>query len=305
MSTSNIALCISGQMRTYEKCFPSIKKYLLEPYQPDIFIHTWTDRGSANQPKRFLPSSLLNTAKTNKNLNRFLNNFISNYSTTSINDNGSLIDLDHIQSLYNPKDLVLETFPENGHWRLFGNSVPDRLIQRIEELNIGLDSNFLAWRGVLGGLPMFYKIYACNDIIKKWQIKNNVTYDLVIRLRPDIVLTDTIPLIDTSTTNCIGFSTTKEPSNYSTGHRVSDQFFWGPPDLMDNIANIWSKLPEYYSTMADSPEYNVFGGERVLALHCRRENIQLKPYRLHEQILREKRNYKNILNVLIKSLRRS
>ena len=36
-----IAVQIFGHMRTFEKCAPSLKKYLLRYYDCDIFIHTW------------------------------------------------------------------------------------------------------------------------------------------------------------------------------------------------------------------------------------------------------------------------
>jgi len=35
------ALCISGLPRHVEKAFPNIKANLIDPNQPDIFIHTW------------------------------------------------------------------------------------------------------------------------------------------------------------------------------------------------------------------------------------------------------------------------
>jgi hypothetical protein len=33
-----VALCIFGQPRTFSFCFPSVKKHILEPYSPDVFI---------------------------------------------------------------------------------------------------------------------------------------------------------------------------------------------------------------------------------------------------------------------------
>jgi hypothetical protein len=36
-----VAVCLSGQTRSIEKGYPSILKYLVEPYQADVFIHTW------------------------------------------------------------------------------------------------------------------------------------------------------------------------------------------------------------------------------------------------------------------------
>lgn len=35
-----VALCLSGQLRTFKHCFPSIKSSILDPYQPDVFFAT-------------------------------------------------------------------------------------------------------------------------------------------------------------------------------------------------------------------------------------------------------------------------
>lgn len=44
----NFALLLTGQERTFEKCFPSIQKHILAPYSPDVFICV-----DANQELRF------------------------------------------------------------------------------------------------------------------------------------------------------------------------------------------------------------------------------------------------------------
>lgn len=36
-----IALLLHGHMRTYKKCYPSLKEKIIDLYKPDIFIHTW------------------------------------------------------------------------------------------------------------------------------------------------------------------------------------------------------------------------------------------------------------------------
>jgi len=41
----DVALCMSGQMRTYKKCYGSLKLYVLDELDPDVFIHTWKDPG--------------------------------------------------------------------------------------------------------------------------------------------------------------------------------------------------------------------------------------------------------------------
>lgn len=37
----NLAICISGEMRTFEDCYDSLNKYILSKFNCDIFISTW------------------------------------------------------------------------------------------------------------------------------------------------------------------------------------------------------------------------------------------------------------------------
>lgn len=43
-----VAVCMSGHMRSYDKCFPPLEKYLLGKYQCDLFLATWNTRGVRN-----------------------------------------------------------------------------------------------------------------------------------------------------------------------------------------------------------------------------------------------------------------
>lgn len=38
-----IALCLSGQPRYIKECYQYIEKYILEPFNPDIYAHMWWD----------------------------------------------------------------------------------------------------------------------------------------------------------------------------------------------------------------------------------------------------------------------
>jgi len=40
-----VALCISGQMRTYLDCIDSVYKHIMTKCNPDVFIHTWESTG--------------------------------------------------------------------------------------------------------------------------------------------------------------------------------------------------------------------------------------------------------------------
>ena len=45
-----IALCLSGIPRNLNKAYPNIKKQLLDPYSPDVFIHTWYNKEDIGVP---------------------------------------------------------------------------------------------------------------------------------------------------------------------------------------------------------------------------------------------------------------
>lgn len=48
-----LALCLSGQPRSYAKAFQYIKKNLLDHYNVDVFIHSWKAKSSTNQAQLF------------------------------------------------------------------------------------------------------------------------------------------------------------------------------------------------------------------------------------------------------------
>lgn len=40
-----VALCFSGMVRTLVQTYPSIRQHLLEPFKPDVFVHTYDKMG--------------------------------------------------------------------------------------------------------------------------------------------------------------------------------------------------------------------------------------------------------------------
>ncbi|HEY3783180.1 MAG TPA: hypothetical protein VGL56_19040 [Fimbriimonadaceae bacterium] len=45
-----VALCLSGMVRTLAKTYPSLKQCLIDPYKPDVFIHTYDKMGIRDLP---------------------------------------------------------------------------------------------------------------------------------------------------------------------------------------------------------------------------------------------------------------
>src|SRR6267154_192419 len=92
-----IALCLSGQMRAYRLCHNSLKQYLLDPLQPDIFIHTWSNSGLA------LPTR---------------------ESGTCVEE---VITYDSLEILYHPKAAIIDEFRESYADEMCGIRVPQAL----------------------------------------------------------------------------------------------------------------------------------------------------------------------------------
>jgi len=48
MSKKKIAICISGYLRTFEDCYPTIKNNIIRDNDVDIFIHTYDKIGNSS-----------------------------------------------------------------------------------------------------------------------------------------------------------------------------------------------------------------------------------------------------------------
>ena len=93
---------------------------------------------------------------------------------------------------------------------------------------------------------MFYRIYETNKYCNEYQNKNNIKYDLIIRMRTDILLNERLYL-ENFNENLIYFpfkENISESSNiYSLG--VTDQFFIANNNLMNKICNFYLVLENY------------------------------------------------------------
>lgn len=146
-----IALCFYGLPRLIEKCYPDIYSYFIENNDCDIYAHFWWDD--------------LYKGKTNRL-----------HVTEKFGTNENPIEI--FNSLYKPKDIIYEECP-NFHTHdclLDGWDVPF-----VENAN--------AFDKIMGSFCA-YTLYSRHLSMKKSfdLIKNENTYDLIIVLRPDLLL---------------------------------------------------------------------------------------------------------------------
>lgn len=94
-----VALCISGQLRTYKDCFSSLNHNLIKPFNPDIFIHTWQDVGASIKDEVGVEHNLLASEE-------------------------------ELNKMYSPKKVIILKRPEYISERYNGKVVPQILIDR-------------------------------------------------------------------------------------------------------------------------------------------------------------------------------
>ncbi len=83
-------------MRSYKECYTNLKKYLIEPLNPDIFIHTWETIGASHK------------------------------EDLVVHD---LVSEPELLEMYQPKSLIIESNPKNSNLKLHGKSIPDELVK--------------------------------------------------------------------------------------------------------------------------------------------------------------------------------
>jgi len=142
-----IALCFSGGIRNLKENYSSIKKSLLDPLKPDVFIHGWY----------FKVDELKNTHKMYR---------------------GKETEIDEVFSLLHPKKIKLEVydkFKEEELGKMF----------KVKEVQSKYQDNTRLSELYPNTVGMFWSIYQANLLKQQYEKDNKFKYDIVIRVRPD------------------------------------------------------------------------------------------------------------------------
>lgn len=222
------ALLLSGNLRYYEKTFDKLKKYLLDVLDTDIFIHTWYNRG---------------LQKRN-----------SGYKL----DLSEIIDINHVNDLYEPKRIVVETFNENIKKSLGCNKYRQQHTVPIENI-----------------LSMYRKIELCDKLRLEYEIDNDFKYDLVIRCRPDIVFESPIPSCEINDIN----NTVWVPN--TKNKQINDHLAFSNGHNMKYYCSLYSKIDSYYDDEAPNPPEVTDKGccvhaETLLNYHLRKSILSIQ-----------------------------
>ena len=148
-----IALCLSGHTRNFLKPYYALKKYLLDKYDIDVFIHTWAYDGNL----------LCSTDVSGNNRKQVLNK--------------NKISEDTIKLLYNPKKITIEEQTSST----FSSNIPKRIKSNYYKSKGPILNNYNAW-------CQMYSISYANQLKVQHEKDNNFEYDFVIRMRFDHIL---------------------------------------------------------------------------------------------------------------------
>ena len=221
-SKPKIAVQFFGHLRTFEKCAPSIKKHLLDKYDCDVFMHTWSETEHSTQTWHNQKAKI-----------------------KSVNENM----IKKIESVYKPKMILVE------------NQILPQDDTLISSLHNSGGKNISA-SGMRFMLKSQIKV---NNLRKLYAQKNNVSYDLVVMIRPDIflysdfnlenIIKQTKTVIDYPVRFCVSNALKKTENFSAVTDLISDVLFATPPNNMDLIVQIFKTIRfEKYKDKMWTPE---------------------------------------------------
>ncbi len=150
-----VAVVLSGHLRCWETVFPNFKERVIDRYNPDIFIHTWSDAGY----------------------------WVPQEGRLGVHENSPPLDAPKAYEAYKPLKMVVETFTE--YEPFFAKRV------------IPFTNYFHRPRNIVS---MFHKMGAAFNLLEEYVTLTGTKYDLVIRMRPDMILHQDLPEFDPATT---------------------------------------------------------------------------------------------------------
>ena len=239
-----IAICLSGYLRTFKECYPSILKNVIQDNDCDIFIHTYDkiglSKGWIKPDTGEILTEPLNVRPATVGYVEFRPKLIEN------------IDIEFLENIPQIKIVVVEKLED----------IKNKFVQKFTNRNISIFSNIDEIANVL------YKIYKCNELKKQYEKENNFIYDVVIRTRGDQIFTKKIDLDfpkDKILINAYPWGDEDFVEHLVGGEDIclSDRFAAGSSSNIDYLSDLYLYIEELFAnnTITYSPL------EQLLKIH--------------------------------------
>ena len=152
MTKKRIAIQLFGYLRTYQDCYQSLLKKVVQAnekkgYDVDIFIHSWNSLNNANNRCGYVNDNLTKTFDQSKE--------------------------QEILKIYGAKKVLIE------EQKVIKNQKVKNLLSQREGRTVYLDSKNI--------YNMYYSIFKSGELRREYEKENNIKYDFVIQTRPDIL----------------------------------------------------------------------------------------------------------------------
>lgn len=240
-----VAFCLSGQLRTWKKCYNSWQtlfdkfkeqviidgvlqdnRFSNEVFEVDYFIHTW-DFNTIPHYKWDVDWSEPDPHKRRKLLEPFNNTY------TPIDGK----EIDELMCILNPKDYVVES------WNISKNreTIMDYIATSQTKDKTPIKGH-LSWAG-----SQFYSILKSAYLKRKYEIENGFEYDVCIRCRFDLEFDENIKMIFAR-----DFEYPQKRTIYSVHNRsldrnpfnlIGDIFYYSDSQTFDLLASLYDNLP--------------------------------------------------------------
>lgn len=198
-----VALCISGELRNFndDNLVKNLQKFIIDDLNPDVFISTWDHVG------------------------------ISIHQTENIEKVPNKFDVSELHTIYkNIKGLHIENL---DFWL---NSVGyENLKNTFKQWRIHGNGNF----NVATTIPHFYKVYDSYLLKKRYELENNINYDIVIKMRPDLFF---VNFINKNIKKNTVYHNNFGPSGWFWPNRIYDIFFYSDNESFDKLSKSWLDL---------------------------------------------------------------
>lgn len=206
-----LAIQFFGHLRTYKSCLPSVKKNLLNHYNCDVFMHTWStiDHNTKTWHKYKSKQGKIDAEKLEAELSRKLDNIKCVQVDTQYPE---LLGEIQIQTRFNRPGKSMSIF--------------------------GISS-------------MLHSVATANQLREQYMQQHEVQYDFVFCIRPDILLKNPIQLskltdfIDAAEMDKAFFVLGKPLHAFVEGLRhmvMTDSFFFAKPAVISNVLNNRQRL---------------------------------------------------------------
>jgi hypothetical protein len=257
-----VALCLFGQMRTYEQCYSYLEESILDPLDPDIFIHTWENRGGT-----WKKAEDTTEEKVRKS------------------------DLD---KLYSPVDASIEEFHEEYYYEMEGVEVPQK-VQDIHSFQKGMIPMFYKMKSCnslknkhekKAGIEYDVVILTRPDLAILQSIPNHVI-DHTNILWHDYKNTNHYKIGDQLTIS------SSQNMDYFTSIFDQLEVYWNT-ELQGNYGELG--VPAGYDIEANK---HIGIPERLLHFHIKKSNIETASHNVRSYLLRHNDDgphYPNVIN---------